>query len=1473
MLSKQQKRPQLQVPVPNFPLSSPISEEISSPSCSSAEDQDEQNRPFAFLSKATRLKIEAQTAQRESRRESSKLNFRGITKNRKSVAKPVGLNLVTDFTLAPVPAQKKHIVANVDGTAPFVDLNDLKLLSKVREKERSTQRSKFTYKKKPSRGFQALPEDTHHFQNETGNRNPYLNPEEDPFHDRHEHGLSPSDRSVMIGLTVPHGESIERSREADGSGTPLTPSILITPANEEALWNSHMNTSTEMLRPRVASSVYSQPTPRLWQFDADVPPVPAIPAQHSGVKGSHDGQKALNVETRHQRPVSIDTWEDVSLPPTPRKKSHTLSVITDPDADRPQSQGWWTYLLSPLLSRSIKSPLSPSSPRDSPTTPSTSATPARSALKDWPSREKEISCFSPDTPATPGPIGENGRTAEWRERGKEISCFSPDTPETAAPMDEKAFEFARSMEAEKYERSQPQERQQSPPPAYVSNVSSRQNTMSFMFSNGQTIEGEAAEYYQACAHELFSRTPYFQCCNHVCSLTPANVTIPPGADGNRNVAFAAVDSSNIYDGLHGLEEPRGSPNAPVTDLTTSTKNAGLLIDIDSPRPASIAPTTAPSGYAAHTKEVQAKSPASDTSGDSWDASVASDNGKSSVPPPISRKPVPEPQPQPAAPALGPDSTETSERGVPEQPVPAPAAIPMPEPTPAPTAPLPMPEPAPAPPQIITNFSPPVTNVHYPPHPEQQAQPQLQPIIVPQYVPMFPPTQPGQPTEPFVQAPVIQEQPQEETREVPDAPLHPQGPPIATPRSEWPWGQGQPQQQPQPQAQPQQPDHQQLFKDFEWAYDQNEPQKAAVSTQVPSPSARAPQEPAAAQHIGRMPSQRTNHLQGPLVIQGRQSGSGWPFAQNAHPHSNAPPVPPLPTTIPGESEMQNQQRQQPGASPAQDQATTSDSLHGERALPAVTELSPIHGQSRDAEPISPGFQRAAGGPGSIPMADMPAPAPAYTQFARRSTGPPNYGLHPPYQSNYVENATIVNPGGAIGPHEARRRRLEDEDNIGRKACGLRALFKQKNGRAGREGRTRRRWYLFICLFFFTIVMIAIILAVTLTRKGTSTPVQSQWLNLTGYPPMPTGVSTIAGTEPQLEKSTCISPSSMWSCALPKSQHESNEPYDANQPNFRVSILFRNGTYGNSTTVSSSANTRRMKRNDQFNPSPAAPGDSDQAFMGQYTDNNTAPYAGEETPFYMSMLSPVSLSSTNIYRRSVDSNGTSYPNISAIIPAPDENSDGSAAAAMLYPLPSAQPVRLYNRGQSNEHYGFYAYFDKSIFLTSQDKSVSADSNGGTTKEKANYRCTWSQTRFLVQIWTQAEKMNRRLLPYSNVTATSTSSASTPTSTSTTPTSSSSATDFSRPGSFPYPVTITVDRHGGAEKKKMLYCYPLQDDGHYNITAVQLQLEDRGIGGELVNPATGLFKGLSGTKNSTVEDYGGVDGGSGGCGCQWANWISTV
>ncbi|KAJ5555805.1 hypothetical protein N7535_008237 [Penicillium sp. DV-2018c] len=1435
MFPKRQKpQPTLQVPVPNFPLSSPISEEISSPSSSSIEDHDEErNRPFAFLNKATRQRLEGKTSQNGNRspisahREPSRLNVRGITKKRKSVARTVGLNLVTDFTLAPAPARKATVTENKHAIAPFVDLNDLKLLSKVRERERSTRKSKDIFKKRDSRGFQRMQDDesVQGQQSRSRNETSFLNlGPEDPFHDRHEHGISPSDRHVMIGLTVPRNESIERSRDPDSAGTPLTPTIIVTPAREDAPWNPLSNSRTELLRPRVASSVYSQPTPRLWQYESDVPPVPAIPSQHTTAKESTSAGSeypdTLGVE-RNARALSTSTWEDDSPPATPASlhptehKKGRLSVITTASTDRPGSQGWWTYLLSPLLNRSIKSPLSPSFPTDSPVTPSTTTT----------------------TRVPP---------KQWMEREKEISCFSPDTPETAAPMDEKAFELSRSFNTDDYQHGN--ERQQSPPPAYVSNVPSRQNSMSVMFGN-QTIQGEAAEYYQACAHELFSRTPYFECFNHVCSITPAHaapITLNGTVEGNssRGVGVVAID-----EGKQGHGDP-----ASVAGSTRSTKNAGLLIDLNSPRPESSA-ATIPAGYAVRAKEVQVQSPVSDTSIDSWDCSDVDEHEKGSVAPPAAKKGAENTRSQPtsAASAPVPVAVETTDKQDEDRGASAPVAIPMPEPLPTPApAPASAPSPAPIsapPPQIITNISPPVTNVHYPaPPPQQQAQP-LQPTI--QYVPIF--AQAGQPVQTMVQEP--QPQVQDASRGIPDAPAT--QPRVLSPKSEWPWGE---QDQSQVQSQVQPPAPQEQATGFEWAYSQKEqPQEPLTTRASPQQSQVASRQPSV---LRRQPT-RGHAVQprGLPILQGRLSGSGWPFGIHAHPHSHAPPVAPVSQDAPTGPESESQQDQR-----------GSDESHTERGLPQGSELAPQE-NSQAPEPISPGFQRAAGGSGSIPLSDMQAPAPAYTQYPRDAPLPPRYDLRPRYEHNPEAGVSIVNPSGAIGPYEARRRRLEREEATGRRLCGLwrgRGPFSKKNGRPGREGRIRRRWYFVICFFFLMIVIVATVLAITLTRKDAATPVQSQWLNLTGYPPMPTGIATLAGTQPQTEKSTCVTPSSMWSCALPKEQQEANEPYNANQPNFRVSIQFRNGTYKNSTAVGSNATSNLHTRNDDlFDPSPAAPRDAEQAFLGQYTDKNSAPYAGEETPFYMSLLSPISLSSASIYRRSDTgtSNGTIYPNITSIIPPPDTNADGTAAAAKLYPLPSSQPIRLYNRNLPTEHYGFYTYFDKSIFLTSQRQPSDADTNGGVSKSTAHYRCTWSQTRFLVQIWTQPDKMGLQLLsPSPDTTAT----AATSTSTNETPKSSSSATDFSRPGSFPYPVTVTIDRHGGAEKKKMVYCYPLESDGHYNITGAQLQLEDRGIGGELVNPASGLFKGLSGTRKGDADGFGGVDGGSGGCGCQWVNWI---
>jgi hypothetical protein len=459
----------------------------------------------------------------------------------------------------------------------------------------------------------------------------------------------------------------------------------------------------------------------------------------------------------------------------------------------------------------------------------------------------------------------------------------------------------------------------------------------------------------------------------------------------------------------------------------------------------------------------------------------------------------------------------------------------------------------------------------------------------------------------------------------------------------------------------------------------------------------------------------------------------------------------------------------------------------------------------------------------------------------------------------------------------------------KACLGRKKNREGNNKGKDKRKLKKRWWLLICLLFLSIVIGAVLLAIFLTRKGDNTPVESQWLNLTGYPPMPTGISTIAGPEAREQESGCINPSSMWSCALPKEQQAANEPYAANQPNFRVEIRFQNGSYDHSTAIASrSLHPQMLARsaNQLFNPSPSPASSADQTFLGRTTDGNSEPYAGEETPFYITLLTTEHLSSQFTKRQRNNSTNSSnntdtqtdpFPDVGSLIPSPATESDGSAAAAVLYPHPSSQPVRLYNRDKDNEHYGFYTYFDKSIFLashtpiTGRKDNVANDTDGGSTREDARVRCTWSQTRFLVQIWTRGEKTGKSL--FNRAATNSTSDSESDPESAEASTAVSSATDFTRPGSFPYPVTITIDRHGGQTTRKMVYCYGMEEDTHVNGTEKKFQIEDRAVNGELINPAPGIFNLTSpDSGNEEGGNEGGYDGGTGGCGCQWVNWVGS-
>ena len=465
----------------------------------------------------------------------------------------------------------------------------------------------------------------------------------------------------------------------------------------------------------------------------------------------------------------------------------------------------------------------------------------------------------------------------------------------------------------------------------------------------------------------------------------------------------------------------------------------------------------------------------------------------------------------------------------------------------------------------------------------------------------------------------------------------------------------------------------------------------------------------------------------------------------------------------------------------------------------------------------------------------------------------------------------------------------------------AGFDKCFGRGKKPMSKKKKWLLIaLAIGLLSMVILIMVLAMTLTRKGgpeQTVPIQTTWLNMTGYPPIPTGISTIVQPKPVSAVSECVFPSTMWSCDLPKEEQESFSTGAADQPNFRVEIAFKNGTNGvtaNASTVNrrsyggnhkrsygylvNSASARSFIRDrllqarnalseNLYSPSPLPPSQEDQAFLGNTTDNNTVPFDGEYTPFFLTFLSPTKLPSRLLKRQSgssTDNTTDPFPNITNSIPAPDTNPNGTAAAAVLLPYPSAQPLRLYNRGQSNEYYGFYTYFSKSIFLKStapidgisnDTSSVPDDEDGGAEEDAASVYCTWAQTRFLVQIWT-----NKGFVASSQASDTN----STISSSNSTNLTASSANDFQAPGSFPYPVTITLDRHGGDINSKLLYCYGIDDEEKPILSQKKIQLEDRSFGGTLVNPTLN-------DANVTLAEGGpgGIDGGSGGCECRWKNF----
>ncbi|KAH7162686.1 putative HLH transcription factor [Dactylonectria estremocensis] len=510
------------------------------------------------------------------------------------------------------------------------------------------------------------------------------------------------------------------------------------------------------------------------------------------------------------------------------------------------------------------------------------------------------------------------------------------------------------------------------------------------------------------------------------------------------------------------------------------------------------------------------------------------------------------------------------------------------------------------------------------------------------------------------------------------------------------------------------------------------------------------------------------------------------------------------------------------------------------------------------PISPGLSATMTSQGATPMTEIPL-----TPGANGTTPQPQLPLPLRPLGTFVPHSHSQETSGEMTRGERQRRRHEKEEVIARKAGGFwrgRGCISKSGcfGRTGREGRQRRRVWMIVLGVVLCVIILVVTLAVMLTRPKDSEEIPSIWVNLTDFPPMPTGVLTVVGPENKIAKDSCTAPSTLWSCYLPKEQHASVSPYNADQPTVIMQIQWDNSTQDNWNVPNGDAptpiprrsvgraayasSTVRERGTLEFNPIPDAPDYKEMFFLGNTTDDiQSDEKGGEPTPFYISLLDSLDdVDADELSKRAFGDD--------VVLPTPDLNEDGTPKPAILLPTPSQQPVRLYDRGLPTEHYGFYTYFKRTIFMRSINATgngVPLDEEGGCRETEADFLATWSQTRVLVQIWTQTLDSNTSTLLSSSGQS-----------------SINETSELIRPGTMPYPVTVTTDTHGGGSGKKYLWAWPMDDRQQLDLDTRHFLANNMKIGGTLINK-----------RSEGDEKYGGFDGGTGGCQCQWVNWVAKT
>ncbi|GAB7364482.1 hypothetical protein MBLNU230_g5292t1 [Neophaeotheca triangularis] len=504
--------------------------------------------------------------------------------------------------------------------------------------------------------------------------------------------------------------------------------------------------------------------------------------------------------------------------------------------------------------------------------------------------------------------------------------------------------------------------------------------------------------------------------------------------------------------------------------------------------------------------------------------------------------------------------------------------------------------------------------------------------------------------------------------------------------------------------------------------------------------------------------------------------------------------------------------------------------------------------------------------------------------------------------------------------------------------------------------RRFLWVLIALSAFLLLLLLVLLIVFIPpRQRGDMPVQARWLNLTGFPALPTGIATVVGARKQEGEESCGVGGGLWGCGVPAAAD--GDDGEDRLPSWRFEIRFRNGTVEDKSAVvpvvrdeadgdehgedlrkrhggSLAPLWRRGAWEDRLYDSwPSPPGEEDRLFMGKEVDGVDEPYEGEETPFFLSLLdvsdleppkkdlenryqlpkrndanpypypSPAtptaplpasdSASASPVPDPSASASASASPSNTALpspskIPSPPIRPNGQPAPALLYPLVRSQPLLLYNRGQKDEHYGFHTYYDRTIFAkgfktstpnsgnssnnfnnNNSNNSNNANANNeppqprqntttaltpNTSPRNANAICTLPSTRLLVKIWTRR----------GTVAELGTAASGADDGDDRARARESSAMVAETPGSFPYPVTVVLDRgvggrgRGRGRGERRAYCHGLDGEGRVVEGA-------RGWVGEAVGGG-----GWGGEGLELVSRELGMRGDAGGrgCECRWSS-----